>query len=61
MPEYVALAIFGFGFLVFFLAIALTIILGGISRIGDKRVATEGRATSDQRPPTDSERNAHGY
>jgi hypothetical protein len=49
------------GICIFFLVIALTIIFGGISRIGDKRVATEGRATSEQRLPTDSEREAHGY
>ena len=61
MPEYAALAIFGFAFLVFFLAIFLTIVLGAISRIGDKRVATEGRATTEQRPPTDGERDAYGY
>jgi hypothetical protein len=61
MPEYVAFAIFAFGFLVFFLAIALTVILGAISRGGDKRAVTEGRVTSGQRPPTEAERNAHGY
>ena len=53
MPEYVALAIFGFGFLVFFLSIALTIILGGVSRMGDKRVEMEGRVSPGQRPPSD--------
>lgn len=47
------------GFAVFFLIIALTIILGSISRKGDRRVALEGRATPDQRLPT--EREAHGY
>ena len=47
------------GFVVFFLVIALTVILGGISRMGDKRVEVEGRATEGQRPPTDRE--AHGY
>jgi hypothetical protein len=49
------------GICIFLLAIVLTIVLGGISRIGDKRVATEGRATPEQRLPTDSEREAHGY
>ncbi|WP_158079826.1 hypothetical protein [Archangium sp. Cb G35] len=47
------------GFIVFFLVIALTLILGGISRMGDKRVELEGRATEGQRPPSDRE--AHGY
>jgi hypothetical protein len=47
------------GFVVFFLAVALTVILGGISRFGDRRVETEGRATDGQRLPTDRE--AHGY
>ena len=47
------------GFVVFFLVIALTVILGGISRIGDRRVEVEGRATEGQRLPTDRE--AHGY
>ncbi|WP_257462283.1 hypothetical protein [Archangium lipolyticum] len=39
----------------FFLVIALTIILGGISRISDKRVAREGRATPYQRMPGQTE------
>ncbi|AKJ00130.1 hypothetical protein ATI61_104460 [Archangium gephyra] len=47
------------GFVVFFLVIALTIILGGISRMGDRRVTLEGRPTEGQRLPTDRE--AHGY
>ncbi|WP_375770420.1 hypothetical protein NR798_05860 [Archangium gephyra] len=47
------------GFIVFFLVIALTVILGGISRMGDRRVEVEGRATEGQRLPTDRE--AHGY
>jgi len=47
------------GFVVFFLVIALTIILGGISRMGDRRVALEGRPTEGQRLPT--VREAHGY
>ena len=47
------------GFVVFFLAIALTVILGGISRIGDRRVEVEGRPTEGQRLPTDRE--AHSY
>lgn len=37
------------GFVLFFLIIALTIVFGGISRLGDKRVAREGRPTEDQR------------
>jgi hypothetical protein len=59
MVESFALAFFVFAFLLFFVAIALTLILGGISRVGDKRVEREGRATEGQRPPTDRE--AHGY
>ena len=47
------------GFVVFVLVIVLTLVLGGISRIGDKRVEREGRATEGQRLPTDRE--AHGY
>ena len=47
------------GFIVFFVVIALTLILGGISKRGDKRVEVEGRATEGQRPPT--EREARGY
>lgn len=54
-----ALGFFVFALLVFFLTITLTIILGGVSRVGDKRVDTEGRVTEKQRPPTDRE--AHGY
>jgi hypothetical protein len=54
-----ALGFFLFAVLVFFVAITLTIILGGISRAGDKRVETEGRPTEGQRLPTDRE--AHGY
>ena len=37
------------GFVVFFLVIALTLIMGGISRLGDKRVMREGRPTEGQR------------
>lgn len=47
------------GFVVFFLVIALTIVLGGISRVGDKRVEEEGRATEAQRPPVDREARAY--
>ncbi|MCY1073989.1 hypothetical protein [Archangium lansingense] len=47
------------GFVVFFLVIALTIILGGISRFGDRRVEMEGRATEGQRLPTDREAQAY--
>ena len=54
-----ALAIFIFAFAVFFLALALTVILGGISRAGDKRAVLEGRASTNQRLPM--EREAHGY
>ena len=41
------------GFVLFFLVIALTLVMGGISRIGDKRVKLEGRPTTGQRmaPP----------
>ncbi|QRN96186.1 hypothetical protein JRI60_45410 [Archangium violaceum] len=41
----------------FFLVIALTIVLGGISRLSDKRVKEEGRATQYQRLP--GQREAH--
>jgi hypothetical protein len=61
MPEYVALAIFGFGFLVFFLAIALTLILGGVSRAADKLAAREGRVSTDQRLPTPAETDGRAY
>jgi hypothetical protein len=54
-----ALGFFLFAILVFFAAIVLTLVLGGISRAGDKRVETEGRATEGQRPTSDRE--AHGY
>jgi hypothetical protein len=54
-----ALGFFIFALLVFFVAIALTVVLGGVSRMGDKRVAREGRPTEGQRPSTDRE--AHGY
>lgn len=47
------------GIAVFFMIIALTIILGGIGRGRDKLVDTEGRASRDQRLPT--EREAHNY
>ena len=47
------------GFVVFFLAIALTVILGGISKIGDRRVEMEGRPTEGQRLSPDRE--AHSY
>ena len=59
MMAYSAIAFFIFAFLIFFVALALTIILGGISRMGDKRVEREGRPTEGQRLPTDRE--AHGY
>lgn len=59
MLESFALAFFVFAFLVFFLAIALTIVLGGISRVGDKRVEREGRVTPDQRPPAEGD--VHAY
>ncbi len=37
------------GFFLFFLVIALTLIMGGVSRLGDKRVQLEGRPTKTQR------------
>lgn len=46
------------GFILFFIIIALTLIMGGISRLGDKRVMREGRATTAQRLP--GQRDAHG-
>jgi hypothetical protein len=55
MMAYSALAFFVFAFLVFFVAIALTIILGAVSRAGDKRVEREGRVTPDQRPPMEGD------
>jgi hypothetical protein len=61
MPENVALAIFGFAFLVFFLAIALTIILGGVSRAADKLAEREGRVSKEQRPPTPTETDSRAY
>ena len=33
-----------------FLVVALTIVFGGISKLGDKRVEREGRPTADMRP-----------
>ena len=53
--EFTALAFFVFAFLVFFVAIALTLILGAISRVEDKRVEREGRPTTGQRPPMDGD------
>ena len=47
------------GIVLFFMVIALTIILGSIGRRGDRLVDAEGRASRDQRLPTDRE--AHGY
>jgi len=41
------------GFGLFFLAIVLTLIFGGISKLGDRRLAAEGRVTPDQRLPTE--------
>jgi hypothetical protein len=61
MPEYVALAIFGFAFLVFFLSIALTLILGGVSRAADKLAEREGRVSTEQRPPTAAETDGRAY
>ena len=61
MPEYAALAIFGFAFLVFFLSIALTIVLGGVSRAADKLAAREGRVSTDQRLPTAAETDGRAY
>ena len=61
MPEYVALAIFGFAFLVFFLSLALTILLGGVSRAADKLAEREGRVSTGQRPPTLAETDGRAY
>jgi hypothetical protein len=47
------------GIFLFFLVILLTVVLGGISRMGDRRVVLEGRATSDQRLPGSTERPLH--
>lgn len=54
-----ALGFFLFAVLVFFAVIVLTVVLGGVSRAGDKRVEREGRPTEGQRRPSDRE--AHGY
>lgn len=43
------------GIPLFFLIILLTIVLGGVSRRGDKRVGLEGRVSTEQRLPTDNE------
>lgn len=43
------------GFIIFFLAIGLTIILGAVSKAGDRRVELEGRVTPEQRLPTEPE------
>ena len=61
MPEYAALAIFGFAFLVFFLSLALTIVLGGVSRAADKLAAREGRVSTEQRLPTAAETDGRAY
>jgi hypothetical protein len=50
-----ALAFFIFSLLVFFVAIALTLILGAVSRTADKRVEREGRPSRDQRPPMEGD------
>lgn len=46
------------GIPLFFLIILLTLVLGGISRVGDKRVMREGRVTPEQRLPGQTERYA---
>ena len=61
MREYVALAIFGCGFLVFFLAIALTLIRGGVSRAADTRGAREGRVSTYQRLPPPAQTHGRAY
>jgi hypothetical protein len=61
MAPYVALAIFVVSFSVFFLAIVLTIVLGGISRRGDKRLGREARLSAEQRLPTDFDPLARRY
>jgi hypothetical protein len=43
------------GLTVFFLIITLTLILGAVSKMGDKRVEQEGRATPGQRPPAEGD------
>ncbi len=55
MMAFSALAFFIFTFLIFFVAIALTLVLGAVSRAGDKRVEREGRVTTDQRPPMEGD------
>jgi len=39
------------GVAIFFFIITLTLVLGAVSKVADKRVMLEGRATKDQRPP----------
>ncbi|ATB30791.1 hypothetical protein [Melittangium boletus] len=46
-------------FVLFFLTIVLTLVLGGISKMGDRRVQREGRVTKDQRPPSPGD--VHAY
>ncbi|HYO73008.1 MAG TPA: hypothetical protein VEU33_43800 [Archangium sp.] len=58
MPGF-GLGFFIFALLVFFAAIVLTLVLGGIGRARDNRIDAEGRASEGQRPPSDRE--AHGY
>jgi hypothetical protein len=59
MSNYVSLAIFIGFFALFFLAIVLTLVLGGISRMGDKRLALEERARDEQRLPGSTDRPLH--
>lgn len=55
MTVFNAIAFFVFALLIFFVIIALTLILGAVSRGADKRVKTEGRVSPDQRPPMEGD------
>ncbi len=39
------------GVAIFFFIITLTLVLGAVSKVADKRALVEGRPTKDQRPP----------
>ena len=39
------------GVAIFFVIITLTLVLGAVSKVADRRALVEGRPTKDQRPP----------
>jgi hypothetical protein len=47
------------GVTVFFLIIALTLVFGAVSKVGDRRTLLEGRPTKNQRPPMRGDVPAH--